>query len=539
MASRTGMFLSDTERDKIISDLACQGEPTLVDKATSTTTNIPKEILDKAAAFAAQSGPPATFSTGTGCLGCGEDDDHANLLLCEGCNAEYHTYCLSPPLRSVPAGDWFCSKFYRGLVECEVRYQGHRDSIMLYSPCRFPSLLFFFLLFISTARCRVPNFVQDGLDQLVCALPPSITSRFGEICWAQGGVGFGWWPSFIYDPRLTVGNARQLARKYLGKRHLVYFFECHDAPFSCLADSKITKWEDGLVEDYHLGKTARVAGKARTQLFQQALQAATIEAGKPIEFRMEFNHTDQPQILPSPKMIQRKRMKPSRSSALSSTLSPMSQEKMNRKRTRTDTPSTSSRSFQGVPGFGFLSDAADDPHSQPQTSTRRNLLRAMEALAGTRTTTTSNTRTNITTNEIEAPEDGELCCKLYLNTGPTLLSTPAWSATQSTLPKEGLLNIGFVKLPSIKKSTFADARKVIHAELVSDCPPLMERPWRFFIPGLGPMSLRQETTLGPIFSLLRGITPSCSTGTERGNGLYPLELVIVYRDQSPQIGRES
>lgn len=119
---------------------------------------------------------------GTGCLACGEDDDHANLLLCEGCNAEYHTYCLSPPLRAVPAGDWFC------------------------------------------AKCKLPLFEDDGLDRLVTALPPAFTSRFGEICWAQGGVGFGWWPAFIYDPRLTVGSARQLARKHLGKRHLVYFF---------------------------------------------------------------------------------------------------------------------------------------------------------------------------------------------------------------------------------------------------------------------------------------------------------------------------
>jgi hypothetical protein len=45
-----------------------------------------------------------------GCLKCGHDDDHANLLLCEGCNDEYHTYCLQPPLRAVPEGDWFCGK---------------------------------------------------------------------------------------------------------------------------------------------------------------------------------------------------------------------------------------------------------------------------------------------------------------------------------------------------------------------------------------------------------------------------------------------
>ncbi|KAL3823005.1 hypothetical protein ACHAXA_008145 [Cyclostephanos tholiformis] len=43
-----------------------------------------------------------------GCKVCGRDADHANLLLCESCNDEYHIYCLTPPLDSVPEGDFFC-----------------------------------------------------------------------------------------------------------------------------------------------------------------------------------------------------------------------------------------------------------------------------------------------------------------------------------------------------------------------------------------------------------------------------------------------
>lgn len=43
-----------------------------------------------------------------GCRVCRKDDNHANLLLCEACNDEYHTYCLNPPLESVPEGDFFC-----------------------------------------------------------------------------------------------------------------------------------------------------------------------------------------------------------------------------------------------------------------------------------------------------------------------------------------------------------------------------------------------------------------------------------------------
>ena len=46
-----------------------------------------------------------------GCVICKQDNDHANLLLCEGCDAESHIYCLNPPLLVVPEGDWFCGTF--------------------------------------------------------------------------------------------------------------------------------------------------------------------------------------------------------------------------------------------------------------------------------------------------------------------------------------------------------------------------------------------------------------------------------------------
>lgn len=201
MASKTGFFLSVNNRQKLLRDLQQKGELTIVPKsvqkeATEANRKQSDDVCQRS------SGIAEGESFGTGCLACGEDDDHANLLLCEACNAEYHTYCLEPPLRAVPMGDWFCD-------DCKVG-----------STC----------------------FNEDGLEALVNALPPCFTSRFGEICWAQGGVGFGWWPAFIHDPRLTSGNVRQLAKKNLGKRHMVYFFECHDAPFSVVTSSKIIKY---------------------------------------------------------------------------------------------------------------------------------------------------------------------------------------------------------------------------------------------------------------------------------------------------------
>lgn len=35
-------------------------------------------------------------------------NDEDNLLLCDGCDKGYHIYCLDPPLKSIPSGDWFC-----------------------------------------------------------------------------------------------------------------------------------------------------------------------------------------------------------------------------------------------------------------------------------------------------------------------------------------------------------------------------------------------------------------------------------------------
>ncbi|CAH8553271.1 unnamed protein product [Schistosoma curassoni] len=42
------------------------------------------------------------------CRICRRKTDDDNLLLCDGCNLAFHLYCLRPPLKRVPTGDWFC-----------------------------------------------------------------------------------------------------------------------------------------------------------------------------------------------------------------------------------------------------------------------------------------------------------------------------------------------------------------------------------------------------------------------------------------------
>uniref|UniRef100_A0A4W3I937 [histone H3]-trimethyl-L-lysine(4) demethylase n=1 Tax=Callorhinchus milii TaxID=7868 RepID=A0A4W3I937_CALMI len=44
------------------------------------------------------------------CLVCGQGNEEDRLLLCDGCDDSYHTFCLLPPLNDVPKGDWRCPK---------------------------------------------------------------------------------------------------------------------------------------------------------------------------------------------------------------------------------------------------------------------------------------------------------------------------------------------------------------------------------------------------------------------------------------------
>ena len=43
-----------------------------------------------------------------GCCRCYENKAADVVLLCDGCDAAYHTLCLRPPVIDIPDEDWFC-----------------------------------------------------------------------------------------------------------------------------------------------------------------------------------------------------------------------------------------------------------------------------------------------------------------------------------------------------------------------------------------------------------------------------------------------
>jgi hypothetical protein len=240
-----------------------------------------------------------------------------------------------------------------------------------------------------------------------------------------------------------------------------------------LSETKLLDWEMGLAEDYHLGKTALSSGKIRTEQFRAAFQVAIVELGKPIDMRLDWNHQEpEEEHLPSPNKIPppRRRNKEDKKKKKRRHDDDDAVERKKRRRHRSTTDQS-----QAVP---------------VSPASRRNLLQALERQANA-------------ANKIAA-DDTRLFCKILKRVGTNDI------------------NIGFVQLDSREEVLFADARATIEHELDDDS--LDSSNWKFYVPSLGPISRKQETSLGPLFHFLQS-----TCGEQLGNGSVelPLQLIIV------------
>ncbi|XP_044744368.1 bromodomain adjacent to zinc finger domain protein 2B isoform X1 [Coccinella septempunctata] len=57
------------------------------------------------------------------CQFCHSGDNEDKLLLCDGCDRGYHTYCFKPKMENIPEGDWYCH-------ECMNKATGERNCIV-------------------------------------------------------------------------------------------------------------------------------------------------------------------------------------------------------------------------------------------------------------------------------------------------------------------------------------------------------------------------------------------------------------------------
>ncbi|KAF8468142.1 PLU-1-like protein-domain-containing protein [Kalaharituber pfeilii] len=54
---------------------------------------------------------------GEKCETCGRGTDNVNMLICDGCDHGYHTYCLDPVVKNIPERDWYCNRCLVGTGE--------------------------------------------------------------------------------------------------------------------------------------------------------------------------------------------------------------------------------------------------------------------------------------------------------------------------------------------------------------------------------------------------------------------------------------
>ncbi|XP_025270709.1 bromodomain adjacent to zinc finger domain protein 2B isoform X10 [Camponotus floridanus] len=64
-----------------------------------------------------------TTSQTSNCQFCHSGDNEDKLLLCDGCDRGYHTYCFRPKMENIPDGDWYCH-------ECMNKATGERNCLV-------------------------------------------------------------------------------------------------------------------------------------------------------------------------------------------------------------------------------------------------------------------------------------------------------------------------------------------------------------------------------------------------------------------------
>uniref|UniRef100_A0A8D3BT16 [histone H3]-trimethyl-L-lysine(4) demethylase n=1 Tax=Scophthalmus maximus TaxID=52904 RepID=A0A8D3BT16_SCOMX len=144
------------------------------------------------------------------CLVCGSGGDEERLLLCDGCDDSYHTFCLIPPLSDVPRGDWRCPRCLA--QECNKPHEafGFEQAYRDYSLRAFGQMADAFKSdYFNMPVHMVPTeLVEKEFWRLVGAIDEDVTVEYGaDIASKEFGSGFP-----IPNGRLKVTAADE---KYL------------------------------------------------------------------------------------------------------------------------------------------------------------------------------------------------------------------------------------------------------------------------------------------------------------------------------------
>uniref|UniRef100_A0A671R2A4 Lysine-specific demethylase 5D n=1 Tax=Sinocyclocheilus anshuiensis TaxID=1608454 RepID=A0A671R2A4_9TELE len=126
------------------------------------------------------------------CRMCGRGDEDEKLLLCDGCEDNYHTFCLIPPLSDPPKGNWRCPKC---VAECKKPTEafGFEQATREYTLQSFGEMADTFKAdYFNMPVHMVPTeLVEREFWRLVSSIEEDVTVEYGaDIHSKEFGSGF-------------------------------------------------------------------------------------------------------------------------------------------------------------------------------------------------------------------------------------------------------------------------------------------------------------------------------------------------------------
>lgn len=127
------------------------------------------------------------------CRMCGRGDEDEKLMLCDGCDDNYHTFCLIPPLTDPPKGNWRCPKCVAEECKKPSEAFGFEQATREYTLQSFGEMADTFKAdYFNMPVHMVPTeLVEKEFWRLVSSIEEDVTVEYGaDIHSKEFGSGF-------------------------------------------------------------------------------------------------------------------------------------------------------------------------------------------------------------------------------------------------------------------------------------------------------------------------------------------------------------